>query len=146
MANPRNDVRFINIRQRRETFKAHAEIVYNKTVRGNTASYGLAVTQVGAGANKMVRLAGAGDLVAGRLEKLENDGNCVVQTHGNCELPAGTGATLTLGAKIIGALGAASARGYIDSVPVTQTAAAAQAARGRIIDATTTTAVVVDLD
>jgi len=68
-----------------------------------------------------------------------------VITHGNVELPAGTSAVLTPGNPIVGAL-LASAEGYIDSAAATATAASAQAARGRIIDASVTTAVVVDLD
>lgn len=144
MANPRNDVRFKNIRVKRETYKYDNTIVYNAALPGNSAQAGLAVTQIGEAA-KTVSLVAAGELVAGRLELVEADGNCVVTVMGNVELPAGTGAVLTPGAKIVGAL-LGAAEGYIDSAAAVATAASAQAARGRIIDATTTTAVVVALD
>ena len=144
MANPRNDVRFINVKQRRETFKHDNTIVFNDTLPGNSAQAGLAVTQIGEAA-KTVSLVAAGERVAGKLELVEADGNCVVTTHGNVELPAGTGALLVAGLPIMGAL-LGAAEGYIDTVPAVATAASAQAARGRLIDATTTTKVVVDLD
>lgn len=145
MANPRNDVRHINARVKDETYKHDNTIVYDKTKPFNSLQAGLAVTMTGEVA-KTVSLVGDGEHVAGRLQLVEGDGNCVVRVMGNVELPAGAAAALTPGAPIVGALGAASAEGYIKSSD-NSTAALAGAARGRIIDGTTdTTKVVVALD
>jgi hypothetical protein len=67
-----------------------------------------------------------------------------VQRWGMCELPGGASASLGLGQPIIGALGAASAKGYIRQV-ASATAAEITLGRGKIINAAVTTAVVVDL-
>lgn len=143
MANPRNDVRFINIRTKRETYKHDATIVFDDTLPGNSAQAGLAVTLTGEAAST-VSLVGDGEMVLGELFLVEGDGNCVVTVEGNVELPAGTGATLTQGSAIVGDL-LVAAEGYIRSVN-SAVAAETVAARGRIIDAGTTTAVVVALD
>jgi len=81
--------------------------------------------------------------VLGKLIKVESDGFCVVQTEGYMTLPGGTSATLTAGSKIVGDL-LVSAEGYI-RVVATGTAAELGVARGIIVDATTTTAVLVKL-
>ena len=80
----------------------------------------------------------------GKLISVSADNKAVVQTRGFCTLPGGDGATLTEGKKIVGDLGAASAKGYIRDV-ATGTAAELGVATGSIIDADTTTAVVVKL-
>jgi hypothetical protein len=67
---------------------------------------------------------------------VEADGKATVQTHGYVQLPAGTGALLTLGLGIVGDLDTA-APGYIRGV-ASATAAELAVARGRIIDATDT--------
>lgn len=144
MANPRKDVRFANSRIKRETFKAGADIAaYDATKAGNTTSKGLAVTQAGQ-AGRTVNLCASGDPITGRLERLEGDGMCVVTVEGNVSFPAGNGSTVTVGTRVVGALGPSSAKGYIQT-GAAGSAAAAQAARGEIIDATDTTAVVVAL-
>jgi hypothetical protein len=144
MANPRNDVRFLNVRTKRETYKHDDTIVFNDDLPGNSAQVGRAVTMVGE-AVKTVSLVAAGERVAGRLELVEGDGNCVVTVTGNVELPAGTGALLVQGLPIMGAL-LGAAEGYIDTVPAVATAASAQNGRGQLIDGSTTTKCVVLLD
>ena len=67
-----------------------------------------------------------------------------MQVGGYCDLPGGDSATLTLGVGIVGALGAASAKGYI-RIAASGTAAETVKERGRIVANDTTTAVVVDL-
>jgi hypothetical protein len=67
-----------------------------------------------------------------------------VQTRGFMTLPGGNGATLTVGGAVVGALGAASAEGYIRvAAPATLADVAVQ--RGVIVNNDVTTAVAVEL-
>ncbi len=142
MADPRLDVKFENIGYRAETFKIdNSTITYSATEANGSAQVGLAVTLSAAAT---VELVGDGEKVVGKLISVDADNYAVVQTKGYCTLPGGAGATLTLGEKIVGDLGAASAEGYIRAV-ATATAAELGHAHGCIVDASTTTAVVVDL-
>lgn len=140
MADPRNDVDFEGIGYEAVTYKHDDTIVYSATVANGSASVGLAVSLETA---ETVTLAGDGEAIEGKLVKVESDGKCVVQVGGYMKLPAGTGAALTVGKKIVGDL-LSSAEGYIREVN-TATAAELGLCRGRIIDAGTTTAVVVHL-
>jgi hypothetical protein len=114
--------------------------VYDATLAGGAAQVGLAVTLV---ASNQVSLVGDGEEVEGKLVKVEPGGFCVVQSGGTMELPGGTSATLTPGSKIVGDL-LVSAEGYIQSAAA-GTAAHHVVSRGRILDASVTTAVVVSL-
>jgi hypothetical protein len=83
-----------------------------------TQAEGAAATMIGkavsfAAAADTVKLAADGESVIGKLLKVEKDGACTVQTRGNATLPAGNAATITPGIRQVGALGAASALGYI---------------------------------
>lgn len=143
MANPRNTV----IREGNDAdFQTYAidnsTIVYDRTKTGGSASVGLAVT-VGAGG--VIALTADGDRVVGQLGGVEPDNKARVQVGGYCKLPGGASATLTVGLAIVGALGAASAKGYI-RVAASGTAAELVKCRGWIEDSTTTTAVLVCLD
>lgn len=143
MADPRNAVSLIGIGYEAETFLIdNSTITYSATVTGGSASVGLAVTF---SADDTVALAVDGNAVVGKLVKVESDNKAVVQTGGYLTLPGGSGASLTRGKKIVGALGAASAKGYIREV-ATGTAAELGVARGFITNAATTTAVVVRLE
>lgn len=145
MADPRGDVRFDNIDYRAETFKIdNSTITYSATVANGSSQVGLAVRATPA-AGDTVELVGDGEAVLGKLIKVEADNYCVVQTRGYMTLPGGSGATLTVGKKIVGDLGAASAEGYIREV-ATATAAELGVQRGRIQDPSTATAVVVYLE
>lgn len=138
MANPRSAVSFEGIGYEAETFAHDDTIVYDATKENGSAQVGRAVTLESA---KTVSLVGDGENVQGKLIKVEPDGFCVVQTGGYMTLPGGSGASLTIGAKIVGDLGPDSAEGYIQVASSQHTVS-----RGMIIDATTTTAVVVRLD
>ena len=116
-------------------------ITYDATKAGGSAQVGLAVTF---SADDTVALTADGDAVIGKLILVEADDKCNVMTDGTMTLPGGDGATLTLGATIVGALGAANAKGYIRSA-ASGTAAELVKARGRIENNNTTTAVVVTL-
>lgn len=139
MANPMATESYVGINAKFETFKHDNTIVYSASEVDGSAQVGLAVTMVGR-ADKTVGLVGDGELVAGKLIKVESDGRCTVQTGGYCTLPAGDSATVTPGTTFFGDLGAASAEGYI------QTGTTAGSARGMIIDNDTLTAVVVNLN
>lgn len=141
MPDPREAVAFDEIGAQRVTYPFDNTIVYDSTKAGGSAQVGLAVTLVSDGT---VGLTADGNEVEGKLTLVEPGGFCVVHNKGYMKLPGGVSASLTRGKKIVGALGASSARGYVREVA---TAAAAELglARGRIIDASVTTAVVVDL-
>lgn len=140
MADPRNDVEFEGIDYLAVTYKHDDTIVYSATVANGSVSVGLAVSLETA---ETVTLAGDGEAIEGKLIKVESDGKCVVQVGGYMKLPGGTSASLSVGKKIVGDL-LVSAEGYIREVN-TATAAELGLCRGRIIDAGTTTAVVVHL-
>jgi|SRR5262252_368143 len=86
-------------------------IVFSATAVDGSVAVGLAVTF--AAAPDTVALCADGDPVIGKLLKVEPDGLCTVQHKGNCTLPAGNAATNTPGTRQLGALGPASAKGYI---------------------------------
>lgn len=124
------------------SFQFGSTILFNALQSNGSASAGLAVTMSGDG---IVDLCADADSVVGKLRKVEADGWCTVQVDGGVTLPGGSGATLTAGTKICGALGAASARGYIRSIAP---ATLAEVAKGRhtIYSGATPTAVQVMLD
>jgi hypothetical protein len=141
MADPRNTVAFDDIGYEAQTFLIdNSTITYSATATNGSASVGLAVALSAA---ETVELVGDGEEVIGKLIKVESDNKAVVQTAGYMTLPGGTGASLTVGKKIVGDL-LVSAEGYIREV-ATGTAAELGVARGFIVDAGTTTAVVVKL-
>jgi hypothetical protein len=142
MANPRNIVSFTDIDPLTVTYKIDGStITYSATTTNGSAQVGLAVTL---STDDTVGLVGDGEAVEGKLIKVEADNKATVQVGGYMTLPAGNGASLTLGKKIVGALNASSAEGYIREV-ATGTAAELGVCRGRIINNDTTTAVVVHL-
>jgi hypothetical protein len=142
MANPRAIVDYMGIGFKAITMVADGTtIVYDSTKNNGSASVGLAVQATG---NNIAALTVDASEVLGRLERVEADGMCVVQIEGGCELPAGNAATVTAGTRIVGALGAAAAPGYIRNV-AGATAAEGAVAGHRILDATVTTAVKVML-
>lgn len=141
MSDPREDFNLAGVGYTAFTYDHDDTIVYDETEEGGSAQVGLAVTLE---SNHTVSLVGDGEAVEGKLIKVEPGNKCVVQTGGNVELPGGSGATLTPGSRIVGDLGAAAAEGYIQSA-ASGTAAHHVVSRGRILDATTATAVLVEL-
>jgi hypothetical protein len=142
MADARNAVDFTGIGYKAQTFLIdNSTIVYSATAVNGSASVGLAVTL---SADATVALTADGNAVVGKLIKVESDNKAVVQTAGYVTLPGGVSAVLTRGKKIVGALGAASAKGYIREV-ATATAAELGVQTGTIISNGTATAVVVKL-
>ena len=116
-------------------------ITYDASKAGGSTQVGLAVTFSD---DDTVALTADGEAVRGKLILVEGDGKCNVMTDGTMVLPGGASVTLTRGTKIVGALGAASAKGYIRSA-ASGTAAELIKARGVIENVADTTAVVVTL-
>jgi hypothetical protein len=140
MPNPRNIVAYEGIAPVYATYLIDGStITYDATKAGGSAQVNLAVVL---SASKTVALTQDASAVHGKLILVEADGKCTVQTGGYCTLPGGASATLTPGSRVVGALGAANARGYIRSVAAA-TLAEVAVARGEIVDAATATAVVV---
>ena len=143
MANPRLAVSFIGLGQLNATYKIdNSTITYSATEDGGSDKVGLAVTFSAA---DTISTVADGEAVVGKLLKVGHDNTGVVQIAGGMTLPGGDSASLTQGKKIVGAVAAVtSAEGYIREV---NTAEAAELGlmRGRILDAGTTTAVVVEL-
>lgn len=137
---PRNVISQLGIGARLETYKHDGTIVYDATLAGGAAQVGRAVKIVAA---DQVGLTTAGSHVEGKLIKVEAGGYCLVQTKGVTTLPSGTGATATVGRRIMGAL-LAAAEGYVDSVNPA-TAAEVAVGGGRLRNGATSTAWVVDL-
>lgn len=143
MADPRAAASFEGLDAEFATFKIdNSTITYSATATNGSSVVGRAVTMSAA---KTVALAADGNAVVGKLVAVESDNYATVQTEGFMTLPGGNGASLTLGKKIVGALNASSAPGFIREV-ATGTAAELGVARGYIVDAGTTTAVVVNLE
>ena len=143
MANPRNTVKFNGIGREAQTFYIDDDtITFDRDEPHGSAQVGKAVKLVD---GATIALTTDGSHVLGVLEHVEADGKAGVQTEGYAAFPGGDGATLTLGAKIVGDLGPSSAPGYIRAV-ATATAAELGMARGMIIDETDPTEVWVKLE
>lgn len=142
MTDPRLAYAFDGMNGEYATFAIDAStITYLATAVGGAAAVGKAVKL---SADNTVALSTDASDVLGKLIKVEADGRCTVQVGGFMTLPGGNSASLTLGKKIVGAVDAQSAGGFIREV---NTGAAAElgVAQGAIIDNDTTTAVVVRL-
>lgn len=142
MSNPRDTVEFDGQGGVYMTFIIdNSTITYSATTAYGSAQVGKAVALSAA---NTIELVGDGEEVVGRLDSVDANLKARVQIAGAMKLPGGDGASLTLGKKIVGDLGASSAEGYIREV-ATGTAAELGVARGMILDAGTTTAVEVYL-
>lgn len=140
MADPRDAVNFDGIGEQRETYLIDdSTITYDATKANGSAQVGLAVTLSAA---KTVALTQDGNGVLGKLIKVTPDKKAVVATKGYLKFPGGNGASLTRMKAIVGALGPASARGYVREV-ATATAAELGVCDGKIIDASDTANVIV---
>ncbi len=140
----RNQVDYTDIRYDALTMKIDGvTIVYDATkARGGAAA--MLDKAVSLSADDTVQLASDGEAVFGKLIQVESDGFATVQRWGMATLPAGASATVTRGNRVVGALGASSAKGYIRDAAAA-TAAELVRARGNIVNIADTTAVVVDL-
>lgn len=119
MANPRNTVKFNGLQYQAQTFLIDdSTITFDRDEANGSAQVGLAVTLSG---DATVALCGAGDIVLGKLLKVESDGKATVQTGGYVAFPS-SGA-IAAGDKIAGA-----ANGEI-------AADTTAAARGIVVDA-----------
>ena len=148
MANPRQVIGHGEIDWVRKTYKIdNSTITFDKTKLGGSAScpqsgaYGLLAVKLST--DDTIALAEDGDAILGGLELVEGDNFATVVVSGE-DIPfrGGASATLTLGATIVGALGASSAKGYIRSA-ASGTAAELVKARGAIINNDDTAKVIV---
>ena len=147
MADPRGATKLGEMVGNELTFDYDSTILYDSTQANGSGSVGLAVTIIG---NTQVALVAANDMVGGKLKQVYAD-KCVVQVDGPMTLPQGNAVTVTKSRGIVGALGPANVKGYIQS-PADPGAAydqplatTHQKTRGRVIDSAVTTACVVIL-
>jgi len=129
MADPREAVDFEGIAERLATFKHDGSIVYDNTKKGGSLQIDLAVKMVG---NSQVGLSTDASMVMGKIVLVEKGGVCTVQFGGGTSLKRGTGATLTAGSKIVGAL-LVAAGGYVRNV-APATLAEVAVARHTVLD------------
>jgi hypothetical protein len=142
MADPRLAVGFAGITGPYASYLADGvTITYSATAANGSAAVGQAVSLSG---NGTVQLTADGDKVLGKLLKVESDGVCRVQTKGYMTLPSGAGQALAVAGKIVGAVDAGAARGYIRGDNVALLADVA-VAKGDVIDVADATAIVVQL-
>lgn len=151
MPNPRNTIVRQEINWRRMIFNIdNSTIVFDKTKIGGSASCpqsgAVGFLAVTLSADNTVALAADGDAIIGALELVEGDNRATVIVGGD-DIPfrGGASATLTRGGTIVGALGAASAKGFVRSA-ASGTAAELVKARGRILANGDTSNVIVQLD
>lgn len=116
---------------------------FDATVADGSTSAGLAVALID-GTQNTVELVAAGQEILGRLDHVESDGIAVVQVQGECKLPQGNAVDVVRGDRIVGALGAASARGYIGPADGTSGTTALRG-RHQVLDDATATAISVML-
>lgn len=140
MASVRNIVSFQELYSETVTFKYGADITYDSSKNLGSNKVGLAV-QISA--SQTVNLTTDASHVAGKLVYVTDDGFCTVQTGGYAFLPKGDSVTLTFGKKIVGAVGASSAKGYIRDVAAA-TLAEVAVARGLTVDVSTAANTLVD--
>jgi hypothetical protein len=140
MADPRLAVGWEGINEVNASFIADGStITFSATAAGGSSQVGSAVTLAADGGS--VSLIGDGEFLLGKLISVEDDDVCNVQINGHMTLPAGDGvASLALGKRLVGDLGAAAAEGFIREV-ATGTAAEMGVARGYTLDDSTLTAV-----
>lgn len=134
MASVRDIVSFQDLYIETATFKSNGDFSYSNSAPGGTTAAGLAVKLT---SDQTVGLTTDASMVLGKLLFMHDTGTfCTVQTGGYCFLPVGNGASVTAGKKIVGALGAASAKGYVREVAAA-TLAEVAVARGVIVDSST---------
>ena len=144
MPNPRNVISFEEVDVRYRTFIIdNATITFDATKAYGSASAGVKLA-VSLSGNGTVQLASDGEAIVGRLEKVEADLKCTVSVGGCLGFKKGNAATVTRGTAIVGALGAAAAKGYIRSA-ASATAAELILCRGQIYDNADDNNVVVEL-
>jgi hypothetical protein len=139
MADPRKVYDYSEVKSVYLSFAADGvTITYSATTAKGSAAAGLAVRLM-PGTAKTVETVGDAETVLGVLDHVEPDGTAVVQVQGVATFKGGTGATLTPGLPIVGAL-LSSAEGYV-RIAAAATLAEVAVARGVILDSSTSTAV-----
>jgi hypothetical protein len=132
MTNPRDVARFDGIGYKAVTIPHDASIVYDQNQPNGSVSRGLAVRMI---SSTQCGLTVDASPVKGRIERVESDGFAVIQIEGYMRFPGGTGAVWTASQDkpIVGAVGPASAPGYVRPAAVA-TLAEVAVANGEIQD------------
>jgi hypothetical protein len=145
MANPRKITGPLDgIGFRAVTFKADGvTITFDPAAKLGSAVSGRAVALV-AGTQDTVELVAADQAILGRLDHVEGDDVAVVQIEGECKLPQGNAVDVVRNNRIVGALGPASARGFIGPA-VGTSGTTALAGRHLVLDDAVATAISVML-
>lgn len=102
----------------------NSTITYSATANNGSAQVGRAVRY---STDDTVALCANGEAVEAKLILVEPDGKCTIQVFGYADLPSGNAATLTIGAKVMGATDAGSVTGAIAAIPETISASPTQA-------------------
>lgn len=112
----RQQVDYTDVRVSFQSFWADGVTI----VSDQTQPEGAAATMIGKSVtfsgDDTVALCADGDALIGKLIRVDGSGLCTVQVRGCATLPAGASATVTRGRRAVGALGAASAKGYMRQV------------------------------
>lgn len=125
LTNPRSNVRYGEVLAEYATLKIdNSTITYSATAAKGSSVAGRAVK---VSADDVVALAADGDPIDGVLEHVEADNFASVQLFGFATVPGGNSATLTIGAKVVGAADAGSVVGCVKAIPETVTASPTQA-------------------
>lgn len=134
MASVRDIVNFQDLYVETATFKSNGDFSYSASAVGGSTAVGLAVKMT---SDQTVGLTTDASHVLGKLLFMHDVGTfCTVQTGGYMFLPEGASITLTVGKKIVGSLGASSAKGYIREVAAAILAEVV-VARGLVVDTST---------
>jgi hypothetical protein len=142
MADPRKTTSFNEVDAHYSTYAIdNSTITYDGT-KANGFGWTHAGRSVALSADKTVKLAGDGDRVIGRIDGVESDNFCRVQDDGYMPLPGGSGASLTRGKSIVGAVDGSSNPGFIREA-ASGTAAELVKDSGVIVDNSDTAAVIV---
>lgn len=145
MATGRNQVDYTGI-----GYAAIAQKIDGVTiVSDRLAVNGAAATMIGKAVSRStddtVQLASDGEHIVGKLILVESDGFCTVQTEGYADFQLGASATVTKGHPIVGALGAASAKGFIRNAVAAGDEAGLLGAH-RVVNSAATPTIIVHLD
>lgn len=118
MPNPRNAIAFESIASPSDyvTYNIDGVTIVFDGTKPNGAATTMIDKAVTFTADDTVGLTVDASRVVGKLIRVSGDGKCTVQVGGFMDFPAGASASVSLGKQIVGALGAAAAKGCIREV------------------------------
>jgi hypothetical protein len=137
MADPRKDTRYTGIDSMPLPYKYDGSIVFDRTKPGGSVQSGLAVKITGL---NTVGLTTDGSRIEGKIETVESDGFCTVNTQGGMSLPA-AGAIANESQLVGAANGQVRAAAAPGGVYAQAEATDAKNARGRVVDGSVAAAI-----